>query len=70
LQGSYLGERIAKTVKRTLKTYGIFLSKLGYFVLNNATNNDTAVAAIALLYNFNAAYCRLRCSPHTLNLIG
>jgi hypothetical protein len=70
LQGSHSGERIAETVKRTLETYGIFPSKLGYFVLDNATNNDTAVAAIARLYNFNAAHRRLRCGPHTLNLIG
>jgi hypothetical protein len=70
LQGSHSGERIAETVKRTLETYGIFPSKLGYFVLDNATNNDTAVAAIARLYNFNAANRRLRYGPHTLNLIG
>jgi hypothetical protein len=69
LQGSHLGERIAEIVERTLETYGIFPSKLGYFVLDNATNNDTAVAAIARVYGFNAAHRRLRC-PHILNLIG
>ncbi|KAI0603647.1 hypothetical protein TUN205_12142, partial [Pyrenophora tritici-repentis] len=44
--------------------------KLGYFVLDNAANNDTAVSSLAHAYDFNAAHRRLRCGPHTLNLIG
>ena len=56
------------TVKSTLETYGIFPSKLGYFVLDDVANNDTAVAAIARLYmyGFNA----VASAAHTLNLFG
>jgi hypothetical protein len=43
---------------------------LGYFVLNNASNNDSAVLAIAQKIGFSATDRRLRCGPHTLNLIG
>jgi hypothetical protein len=43
---------------------------LGYFVLDNATNNDTAIAALSKAYNFNPTQRRLRCGPHTLNLVG
>jgi hypothetical protein len=42
----------------------------GYFVLDNASNNDTTVAALARHVNFTTAHRRLRCGPHTLNLIA
>ncbi|KAG9381305.1 Dimer-Tnp-hAT domain containing protein [Pyrenophora tritici-repentis] len=51
-------------------SYCIGSDKLGYFVLDNAANNDTAVSSLAHAYDFNAAHRRLRCGPHTLNLIG
>jgi hypothetical protein len=70
LQGAHSGERIAETVKRTLDTYSMSSLKLGYFALDNAANNDTAVAAIARLYGFILAHRRLRCGPNTPNLIG
>ena len=70
LAGAYTGDAIASALVKTLEVYGIASNKLGYFVLDNAANNDTAVAALASVYDFNAAYRRLRCIPHTLNLIG
>jgi hypothetical protein len=53
----------------TLQTFEV---RVGYFVLDNATNNDAIVAAIARKpeFKFNAVHRRLRCGPHTLNLIG
>ncbi|PWO19614.1 hypothetical protein PtrARCrB10_11884, partial [Pyrenophora tritici-repentis] len=42
---------------------------LGYFVLDNAANNDTAIAVVAEIYDFLLVHRRLRCGPHTLNLI-
>jgi hypothetical protein len=70
LRESHTGERIAELLQRTLSTYGITHQKLGYFVLDNAANNDTAVAALARLNSFEATHRRLRCGPHTLNLVG
>jgi hypothetical protein len=70
LAGAHTGDAIASALVKTLEVYGIASNKLGYFVLDNAANNDTAVAALASVYDFNAAYRRLRCIPHTLNLIG
>jgi hypothetical protein len=70
LAGAYTSERIAKVINSTLTTYGITPLKLGYFVLNNATSNDTAVAALARLIGFILSYRRLRCGPHTLNLVS
>ncbi|KAG9380356.1 hypothetical protein A1F94_009251 [Pyrenophora tritici-repentis] len=70
LAGSHTGDAIADTIKKTPQEYSIGSDKLGYFVLDNAANNDTAVSSLAHAYDFNAAHRRLRCGPHTLNLIG
>jgi hypothetical protein len=70
LAGAYTGEAIAETVIKTLEVYGITCNNLGYFVLDNATNNDTAINAVSRVYHFDAAHRRLRCGPHTLNLVG
>jgi hypothetical protein len=43
---------------------------LGYFVLDDAGNNDTAITVVAEFYDFLPVHRRLRCGPHTLNLIG
>ncbi|KAA8616519.1 hypothetical protein PtrV1_09820 [Pyrenophora tritici-repentis] len=64
-------EAIAAVVIQTLREFGITPNQLGYFVLDNASNNDTAIAAIARDYGgFDSIHHRLRCSPHTINLIG
>jgi hypothetical protein len=69
LTGAHTGERIAEVVAKTLKTFNIN-SNLGYFVLDNAYANNTAITKLAKLYGFEARHCRLRCGPHTLNLVG
>ena len=68
LHGRHSGENIAHIVRETLQIFDIDESRLGYFVLDNATNNDTAVNALAPQYNFWAPYRRLRCTCHILNL--
>ena len=71
LASAHTGKAITTIVIKTLKQFRITPNQLGYFILNNALNNDTAVAAIARDYgSFNPAHRRLRCGPHTINLIG
>ena len=70
LAGAHTSEAIAKAISMTLSAYGVTSNRVGYFVLDNAANNDTAIAALAREYNFDPAYQRLRCGCHTLNLIG
>lgn len=70
LTGAHTGERIAGIVVQTLQKFEVSSSKLGCFVLDNAYANDTAVTYLAGQYGFTATYHRLRCGPHTLNLIG
>jgi hypothetical protein len=50
--------------------YRITLANVGYFVLNNASNNNTAVAALALAFRLTPSYRRLRFGPYTLNLVS
>jgi hypothetical protein len=43
---------------------------LGYFVTDNASNNDTALDALAAEFGFNSHDRRLRCAGHILNLVA
>jgi hypothetical protein len=69
LTGAYTGERIAEVVAKTLKTFNIS-SNLGYFVLDNAYANDTAITKLGKLYDFKPCHRCLRCGPHTLNIVS
>jgi hypothetical protein len=68
LHGKHSGKNIASVVKFTLEIFQIEPYKVGYFVLDNATNNDTAVQALGEALSFNIPYKRLRCTCHILNL--
>jgi hypothetical protein len=70
LTGAHSGEKMAEIVSQTLQQFSINSRTVGYFVLDNASNNDSAVAAIAQKMDFDATHRRIRCGPHTLNLIG
>ena len=53
-----------------LKDFSVLASQVSYFVLDNATNNHAAIAAVGRELGFDPAHRRLRCAPHTLNLIS
>jgi len=59
--GKHDGEKIASHVSEVIKELGIG-NKLGFFMLDNATNNDTAIRALAIEYSFSAQQRRLRCA--------
>lgn len=69
VHGRHTGENLADEVASMLAEFGIDSSRLGYFVLDNARNNDTAMAALADEFNFNPEHRRLRCLGHILNLV-
>jgi hypothetical protein len=46
-----------------MKEYGIE-RKIGYFTLDNASNNDTCMQGLGLELNFNRKFRRLRCAGH------
>lgn len=70
LMGAHSGENMAEIVYSTLQKFGVSPRTIGYFVLDNASNNDTTIVSLAQKMGFNATYRRLRCGPHTLNIVG
>ena len=68
LHGQHSGANIGSLVSETLKAFEIDRERVGYFVLDNATNNDVAVEFLAEDLSFYAPYRRLRCTCHILNL--
>jgi len=51
--GKHSGQNIAKCLFDVVKEYGIG-EKIGYFQLDNATNNDTVVAAMDSILRMNS----------------
>ena len=69
LRESHTGVNIAEEVGNILDEYKI-QDKIGYFSLDNASNNDTAMEALATRYGFGSdgSDRRVRCFGHILNL--
>jgi hypothetical protein len=53
-----------------IQRFGINNDNLGYFVLDNATNNDTTLKELAKTMGFDPILKRLRCMGHIINLIA
>jgi hypothetical protein len=53
-----------------LQRFGINNENLGYFVLDNTTNNDTTLRELAKTMDFDPILKRLRCIGHIINLIA
>ena len=60
----------ASVILPLLTRFGITGANLGYFVLDNASNNDTTLEQLALTMGFIPREKRLRCIGHILNLIA
>ena len=67
LQTSHTGENIAKEIIDTLLSYKI-INKIGYFTLDNASNNNTAMAA-NVSYKRVAHISEWRTSHHHTTII-
>jgi len=52
------------------QTFSIDESNIGFFVLDNATNNDTTLVELAKDLGFDLKERRLRCIGHIINLIA
>lgn len=63
----HTGENIAAEIIQVINTFEI-RSKIGYFTLNNAKNNDTAMAIIGHQLGFDGTTRRCRCVSHIFNL--
>lgn len=65
----HTGENIAAVVCKVIEDFAI-TQKIGYFVTDNASSNDTAVAAICARLKLKGEHQRrrLRCMGHIINL--
>ena len=70
LHGTHSGENIAEAVVKVIGKYGLTGDQVGWFVLDNASSNDTCVKEIikALGINDTVEHRRLRCLGHIINL--
>ena len=63
------GKAIAANVLAVIDDYDL-RDKVGFFVLDNASSNDTAVAILGETLQFDPKVRRLRCIGHILNLVA
>jgi hypothetical protein len=68
LDGRHTGEALAEEVSKVLSFWELD-DKIGFFTLDNATNNDTAMEAIGDSFGFDGTERRLRCAPHCINRV-
>ncbi|KAG7416674.1 hypothetical protein Forpi1262_v015182 [Fusarium oxysporum f. sp. raphani] len=64
----HFGSTIGGEVLDVLHTLGVSPEKIGYFTLDNAANNDTAMEVIGAELGFDGRLRRGRCFGHTINL--
>ena len=73
LSGAHTGENHGQIVFSILQEYSL-TNKIGYFTLDNATNNDTTLAFVEkrlkdIGIDFDPLENRLRCLGHIINLV-
>ncbi|TIA05215.1 hypothetical protein D6C81_10531 [Aureobasidium pullulans] len=68
-EGKHTGTNIADTIAEIISRFSLD-EKIGFFVANNASNNDTCISALANKFHFNAVQRRLRCAGHIFNLVA
>lgn len=64
----HFGSTIGGEVLDVLHTLGVSPEKIGYFTLDNAENNDTAMDVIGAELGFNGRLRQGRCLGHTITL--
>lgn len=68
LKGLHTGENIAKVMSTVIESYDI-PAIVGFFIMDNASSNDTCIEELAKQYPAITKQSRLRCVGHILNLI-
>jgi hypothetical protein len=64
----HTGDNIAEAILEVIGDYGIE-EKIGYFTVDNATNNDAALKIIGEKLGFRWEERRVRCFGHIINLV-
>ena len=69
IEGRHTGENLAERVGEIINEFG-FEDRIGYFVTDNADNNDTCLEDLGIEFGFNKQHRRLRCCRHIINLVA
>ena len=69
LRQSHTGENIASQVAEVIASFEME-DRIGYFTLDNAESNDTAMTALGDLFGFDGRQRRVRCFGHIINLVA
>ena len=67
--GLYTGVNIIKGIIAVIKDFGIKNKQIGYFILDNTTNNNIVIMAIIKKFNFNPIKHRLYYLGYIINII-
>ncbi|QRV91329.1 hAT family dimerization protein [Ceratobasidium sp. AG-Ba] len=73
VKGEHSGANLGRVLFSIFEEFGI-LSKLGHITLDNASNNDTLMAELEVVFRerglvtFGRTLNRIRCFPHVINL--
>jgi hypothetical protein len=65
IKGEKTGDNQAAVLTPVLRKYGINKDNIGWFVLDNATNNDTTMVKLGKEFEFDPIQRRLRCLGHS-----
>lgn len=68
-ENEHSGPNIAASVAVVIEAFGI-QDRIGYFILDNAGNNDTAMDDLCERFDLDWNERRLRCMGHVINLIA
>jgi hypothetical protein len=67
--GRHIGVNIAPTISAIVQTFRLE-QKLGWFVCDNASNNDTCIEALSSDFEFDYFERQIRCIGHVINLVA
>ena len=69
MYGAHSGVAIAEELLTTMREFKIS-DRVGYFIADNASNNDTALQEVAKEIDIDPLRQRIRCHAHVLNLVA
>ncbi|KAF4546993.1 Hypothetical protein D9617_74g064550 [Elsinoe fawcettii] len=67
--GRHTGANLAETIGAVIAHYNL-QDRVGYFVTDNASNNDTRLDFLGREFGFKMPDSRIRCCGHIFNLCG
>ena len=68
--GKHSGVNYAVVIDDILKQFTITPERLGFFMTDNAPNNDTAIQELSTAYHFDEKTRQIRCLGHILNHVA